>query len=111
MKDALPAGWEFDPREVALLERACAQADDLDRLEKAIKRDGVVATGSQGQRIVSGLVGEARQARIALARLLGEISLPVESDEKPRTARSLRAKKAADTRWDSHRRRQGVAVG
>lgn len=99
MRDALPEGWVFDERELAILERACRQADDLALLEAAIRREGVTATGSQGQRVLSPLVPEARQARLSISRLLGELALPVESEAKPLTAAGRRAKRAADARW------------
>jgi len=111
MRDALPPGWAYDERELAILAAACRQADDLALLEKAIKRDGATATGSKGQLTVNPAIPEARQARIVLSRLLGELSIPVESDEKPQTAASRRAQRAADARWDQHRSRQGVAGG
>jgi Phage terminase, small subunit len=110
MKAALPEGWTYDEREQAILERACRQADDLAELEKAIKRDGVVANGSQGQKVLNGLVSEARQARVVIARLLGEVTLPDETAEKPQTAASRRGQKAANTRWAARDRRR-VSVG
>lgn len=111
MREALPAGWAYDERELALIAAACRQADDLALLERAIKRDGAMSRGSQGQPTVNPALPEARQARVVLARLLGEVSLPVESDEKPKTAASRRAQHAADSRWDQHRRRTGATVG
>jgi phage terminase small subunit len=111
MRDALPPGWTYDERELAILAAACRQADDLALLEKAIKRDGATATGSKGQLTVNPCIAEARQARVVLSRLLGELSIPIESDEKPQTAASRRAQRAADARWDQHRRRKGVAGG
>jgi P27 family predicted phage terminase small subunit len=96
----LPAECELDDREVAILSAACRQADDVAALEAAIAEDGVVATGSRGQPRLNPLVTEARQGRLAVARLLGELDLS-DPDAEPRTARSRRAKQAADARWDA----------
>jgi P27 family predicted phage terminase small subunit len=111
MCEALPPGWQYDEREQALLGAACKQADDLAMLQRAIKRDGAMAVGSKGQPTVHPAIPEARQARVVLSRLLGELSLPVESAERPQTAASRRAQKAANTRWDAKRRKPGVGVG
>ena len=106
----LPPAWEFDQREQAILRAACMQADDLDALEKAIKRHGVTSTGSRKQLIVNPAVTEARLARAQLARLLGEVAIP-DAEEQVQTAASKRGKHAADTRWASERRKQGAGVG
>lgn len=50
---------------------AARQADDLQRLEAAIKVDGVSVPGSAGQPVLNPCVQEARQARLAINRLLG----------------------------------------
>ncbi len=96
---------ELDERERELLRLACAQADDIAALEREIRRAGVVVEGSKGQPRLSPLLAEARQARLALARLLGDLSLP-DLEEKPRTQASLRAQHAANVRWDLEARRR-----
>lgn len=111
VREALPPGWAYDERELALLAAACRQADDLGLLERAIKRDGAMAVGSKGQPTVNPAIPEARQARVVLSRLLGELSLPVESEQKPQTAASRRAQRAADARWSEQRRKQEGGVG
>lgn len=88
----------LDPREVAQLSAACRQADDVALLEAELANDGVIVTGSKGQPRLSGVVAELRQGRLAVSRLLGDLALP-DLDQKPMTARSARAKKAADFRW------------
>jgi phage terminase small subunit len=102
-----PAELEFDSRELAILEAACRQADAVAALERAIKRDGAMITGAAGQRRLNGAVTEARQGRIALTRLLGELRVPDEAEE-PRTAASKRGAHAAKVRWDldAHRERR-----
>jgi hypothetical protein len=53
-----------------------------------VARSGVVASGSRGQPRLAQTVVELRQARLALSRLLGELSLP-SSAEEPDPAASL----------------------
>jgi hypothetical protein len=94
----LPEGWELDRREIEFLDLAARQADDLAQLEKAIAKEGVTALGSTGQRTVHPAVLEARQARLAISRLLGAIELP-DAEGQPATAASVRARTAANARW------------
>jgi len=100
IRAAVPEYSELDERELAILRAACGQADDLAALEAAIAKQGVVAIGSQGQPRLNALVTEARRGRLAVARLLGELDLSA-ADAEPRTARSRRAQRAAQTRWDA----------
>jgi hypothetical protein len=104
--DDLPGGWQLDHREETLLDLAGHQADDLDRLERAIKKEGATSTGSTGQRIVHPAVLEARQARLAISRLIGLIEMPGLDDEGSDTVSSIRARKAADARWARRDRTQ-----
>jgi hypothetical protein len=94
----LHAVYVFEPKELIVLEMCCRQADNIAELDREIKKSGVIATGYSGQERISQCVIEVRQARIALARLLGELALP-SVDSKPMSARSARAKRAADSRW------------
>lgn len=112
---ALTSAYEFEPPELVVLAAACRQADDIAALEQCILDDGLVVTGSAGQPRLSAAVTEARQGRLALARLLGDLAIPTadgESVERPMTAASKRAQKAADARWraqDQKRSRRGPA--
>lgn len=106
----LPPELGFDSRELAILAAACQQADAVAGLEDAIERDGVMIVGAAGQSRMNACVTEARQGRVALARLLGDLDLPDEAQE-PRTAASKRAQVAARTRWDMAARRDGRAHG
>jgi hypothetical protein len=90
--------FELDLREVEVLELACKQLDLVAQLEKVVERDGPTTEGSRGQRRLSSVVPELRQARIAASRLLGELRLP-SADEVPRTHRSRQAQAAANFRW------------
>jgi hypothetical protein len=77
-------------------------------LEAAVKRDGMTVLGSAGQSRLNPAVTELRQARLALARLLGELSLPDEEDKR-RSAASRRGQRAVRSRWDMQRARRGSA--
>ena len=58
-------------------------ADDLARLERAIRRDGVMSTGSMGQPVLHPALTEARQARSTIARLLSNLAPPELEQERP----------------------------
>ena len=103
MLAALPPDWEYDQRELAILEAAARQGDDNAALQRAIKRDGATVTGSIGQRKLNPAMAELRQGRLALSRLLGELSLPDEASEKGQTAAGQRGLRAAKVRWDRER--------
>src|SRR6188472_3677833 len=89
IRDSLPAGHEWDERELALLSLAQAQAADIDLLEADLAEQGVRVGGRLNQAL-----GELRQERVALARILGGIDIP----ESVRTA-TLHGRKAAAARW------------
>lgn len=72
--------WMLDPREMAILEAACRQRDDVARCEAIVKRDVPEALGSAGQAVVSPYLIEARQGRSTMNRLLAGLDLPSEED-------------------------------
>ncbi|WP_306231130.1 terminase [Agrococcus beijingensis] len=81
---------EFDwaVHEVALLEEACRVRDRIVELDAAVKGDGLMIPSSQGSR-VHPAVAEARQQRLALARLLVSLGIPADDDGLP-TVRGVR---------------------
>ena len=96
--DDVPEGWTLDRRELAILELAARQADDLALLDAVIERDGAMSSGSTKQPVVHPALLEARQARLAIGRLLGQLGLPDEAGARG-TAASLRGRRAAQKRW------------
>ena len=96
--DDVPTGWTLDRRELAILELAARQADDLALLEAVIERDGAMSVGSTKQAVVHPALLEARLARLAIGRLLGQLGLPDETGARG-TAASDRARRAAQARW------------
>lgn len=67
--------FELDEHELAVLVEAVRTVDVLDVLDARIRRDGPVVSSPQGDKANPALV-EARQQRIALARLLAVLRLP-----------------------------------
>jgi hypothetical protein len=90
--------YQFDTRELIVLRLACRQADMVDGLEQALEAGGLIIAGSAGQDRLSPIPTELRQSRLALSRLLGDLSIPSEAGAGP-TAASRRARKASASRW------------
>jgi hypothetical protein len=90
----LPPGVELDEREQTILDLAQRQLDHVERAEADVERRGWTVEGSQGQSVLNPSVGEARQGRVAVARLLGQLDLPESTRDAVRSARH-----AAEQRW------------
>jgi hypothetical protein len=106
---ALVGKYEFAPRELALVELSVRTADNIADLEAALAAGGMVVVGSKGQPRLNGVAQELRMARLALAKLLGDLRLPDEDEgvgEQPMTMRQRRAQHAAQTRWAPHNRKK-----
>lgn len=80
--------FELAHHELALLEEACRVRDRIVELDAAVKDDGLMLPSSQGAR-VHPAVGEGRQQRLTLARLLATLQIPGLDDDLP-TARGVR---------------------
>jgi hypothetical protein len=110
---AVQGTYTLTEYEAVLLASACRHADLIARLELLLA-DGLVSVGSAGQPRLSAAVGELRQSRLALSRLLTDLALPVDdtgADGRPRavvlpSVASRRASHAAQVRHDRARRRQ-----
>lgn len=100
--------WEVDRDERELLAEACRSLDQLDALQAALDSDGVMVTGSTGQLRVHPAIAQINATRATLGRLLAQIGLPDEQDEALPSMASLRARKAAETRWARHHPRGGA---
>jgi hypothetical protein len=94
IRDGLPPGVELDEREEALLDLAARQAHDVGLAEADIKSRGYLVAGSRGNQIVNPSIGLARQGRVALGKLLGQLDLPESTRDAVRSART-----AAEARW------------
>ncbi|WP_199734540.1 terminase [Frigoribacterium sp. PhB160] len=81
-----PEAFEWAQHELAILEEACRTRDRIVQLDQAVASDGVMISSSQGSR-VHPAIGESRQQRLALARLLYTLGIPpLEDDVLPKTA-------------------------
>lgn len=100
--------YELARHETEMLRSACRHRDIIDRLESLLN-DGLMTTGSTGQQRLHPAVGELRQARIALSRLLLDLGLPIDSGDdgpvKLDSPASKKARAAAKARHDRERRR------
>jgi hypothetical protein len=72
--------FELDEHERAVLLEACRTVDSLDLLDAAVRRDGPIVASPQGERAHPALV-EARQQKIALARLVAVLRLPAGAED------------------------------
>lgn len=72
---AMLADYDFDEHELVLLREATRTVDLLDALAAIVEREGLMVAGPSGDRVHPALV-EARQLKIALARLLAALRLP-----------------------------------
>lgn len=93
------AAYELSDTEWLLVGEACRVLDECDLLRQALDDDGIMVDGSTGQRRVNPAVGELRQHRLALAKLLGQIGLPDDEGDVLPSAGQVRARKAASARW------------
>jgi hypothetical protein len=82
--------YELEEHELSLLREAVRTADLLDRLDEEIRRDGPMVTSPQGVKAHPAAV-EARQQKIALARILAALRLPAgEEGDQQKTRRPQR---------------------
>jgi phage terminase small subunit len=68
-------GYDLDEHERTLLVQAVRTVDLLEKLDEEVRRDGPLVESPQGQKAHPAAT-EARQQRIALARLLAALRLP-----------------------------------
>jgi hypothetical protein len=92
--------YVLTPAEVAMLGEACRTADELDRLERAVRAlPDLVTTGSAGQLKPHPLLAEVRAHRTLLERLTTALNLPDDDQEVGLRAGSRHARTAARGRW------------
>lgn len=96
---ALPENGEWDERELAILDLARRQANDIADLETVLAGQGPLVKGSMGQERLNPAFAELRQQRLALGRLLESIRLP---DEGMGHVPDPKKSRAAATRWRAH---------
>lgn len=74
--------YELEEHELALLREACRAVDLLDDLAALVAKEGLTTTGPHGSKVHPAAV-EARQQRIALARVLAALRLPAGDEDAP----------------------------
>lgn len=90
---------EWNEIELAIIDIASHQADDVAQLEGLLAEQGATVMGSTGQERLSPVFAELRQSRLALAKMLGELRLP---DQGPMSKNPVK-QRAANRRWDRER--------
>ena len=95
--------YVLNPAEVSMLEQACRTADELDRLERAVRvLPELVVQGSMGQPKPHPLLEEVRRHRVLLERLTASLALPDDDEGRGRTPSQKHAQKAANARWNEY---------
>jgi Phage terminase, small subunit len=98
--NAVAGAYVLTPAESAMLEQACRTADELDRIEKAVRQlDSLITTGSTGQLKSHPLLEEVRRHRVLLERLTSALCLPNEDEEVGLTPGQKHGRKAINARW------------
>jgi hypothetical protein len=88
---AVAQRYVLTPAEVSVLVEACRTSDELDRLERAVRKlPGLTTTGSTGQLKPHPLLEEIRRHRTLLERLTTALALPDE-DQDGWAARRVKA--------------------
>jgi hypothetical protein len=86
--------------ELEMLSQACRTADELDRLERAVRQlTELTVHGSTGQPKAHPLLEEVRRHRVLLERLTSALCLPNEDEEIGRTPGQKHGQKAINARW------------
>jgi hypothetical protein len=89
--------------EVEMLGQACRTADELDRLERAVRAlSDLVTTGSTGQLKPHPLLEEVRRHRLLLERLTGALNLPDADEEVGLRPGQKHGRRAINARWKGH---------
>src|SRR5215203_3550131 len=92
--------YVLTPAELAMLEQACRTADELQRLEAAVRAlPELTSKGSAGQLRPHPLLGEVRAHRQLLERLTTSLCLPNVDQDRGSTAAQRHARRAAVARW------------
>ncbi|MEV0626016.1 hypothetical protein [Nonomuraea wenchangensis] len=87
--------YELEEHEMALLREMVRTVDLLDDLDAVVRRDGLLVEGPKGDQKMHPAVVEARQARIALARLAASLRLPSGDEEDQANRRRPQRRGAA----------------
>jgi hypothetical protein len=103
LKESVLTEFELNAGELVLLDRAAALTDELVRIEAELVSRPLVVSGSRGQDSAHPLLREHRQHSEILQRLIEAIGLPFAGEDEGESARSKRARRAAEARWARER--------
>ena len=99
--DAVINKYVLTASEIEMLGQACRTADELDRLEKAVRAlPDLTTTGSTGQLKPHPLLGEVRAHRQLLERLTAALNLPDDDQEVGLRPGQKHAQTAIRARWN-----------
>jgi hypothetical protein len=93
--------YALSDTELVLLVESCRLVDECEQLKRALLSEGAIVPGSAGQPRTHPALGELRQHRIALSRLLAQLALP-EPEGVLATPAQAKARRAANTRWSAY---------
>jgi hypothetical protein len=97
---AVATKYVLTPAELEMLGQACRTADELDRLERAVRQlSELTVRGSTGQPKAHPLLEEVRRHRVLLERLTGALCLPNEDEAAGRSPSQKHGQKAINARW------------
>lgn len=105
---AVDSVFDLADHEKVMLRSACKHADLIARLEESLAVS-LTVKGAAGQERLSPAVGELRQYRLALSKMLSDLALPLDEvaqGVKLASPAARRASKAAQSRHDRDRLRQ-----
>jgi hypothetical protein len=97
---AVAEEYVLTPAELAVLAEACRTVDELDRLERAVRKLPELTTiGSMGQVRPHPLLNEVRLHRQLFERLANSLNLPDETEEVGLRPSQRHGQRAANARW------------
>ncbi len=91
--------YELTASEMELLAECCRLMDETEALRLVVDDQGTTVTGSAGQTRVHPALGELRQHRLAMGKLLAQLALPNEDGTTVASPLQARARRAAESRW------------
>lgn len=102
--------FDLERDELELLREICRVMDELEALAESVAAAGPVLPGEDGPKAHPAL-SHLRADRGLLGRLLAQLGLPDDAGGSLPSARTVRARKAAASRWQRERERQEARRG
>jgi hypothetical protein len=100
---AVASKYVLTAGELEVLRQAVRTADEVDRLERAVRAlPDLITPGSTGQPKAHPLLSEVRAHRQLLERLCGSLNLPDDDQAVGLRGSSRHAQRAARGRWDGN---------